>query len=147
MILHSDREGNDCIRKLRCHCIQIMHSDIYSVCKIRILKGLGVILLRSSKMLLTFEFWLNWIQVLKAKHCCGLSTNLLFSFQYKPDIKQNMVVKIEIPSHYWIFTKVHQGLFKSFGLYSLYNYLFFVWITSFSTHLPTYLALSVHLCW
>ena len=30
MILHSDREGNDCIRKLRCHCIQIMHSDIYS---------------------------------------------------------------------------------------------------------------------
>ena len=31
MILHSDREGNDCIRKLRCHCIQIMHSDIYSV--------------------------------------------------------------------------------------------------------------------
>ena len=31
MILHSDREGNDCIRKLRCHCIQILHSDIYSV--------------------------------------------------------------------------------------------------------------------
>ena len=30
MILHSDREGNDCIRKLRCHCIQIMHSDINS---------------------------------------------------------------------------------------------------------------------
>ena len=108
MILHSDREGNDCIRKLRCHCIQIMHSDIYSVCKIRILKGLGVILLRSSKMLLTFEFWLNWIQVLKAKHCCGLSTNLLFSFQYKPGIKQNMVfsaamlnvAKIRISSHY-----------------------------------------------
>ena len=31
MILHSDQEGNDCIRKLRCHCIQILHSDIYSV--------------------------------------------------------------------------------------------------------------------
>ena len=31
MILHLDREGDDCIRKLRCHCIQIMHSDIYSV--------------------------------------------------------------------------------------------------------------------
>ena len=31
MILHSDREGNDCIRKLQCHCIQILHSDIYSV--------------------------------------------------------------------------------------------------------------------
>ena len=30
MILHSDREVNDCIRKLRCHCIQIMHSDNYS---------------------------------------------------------------------------------------------------------------------
>ena len=29
--LHWDREGNDCIRKLQCHCIQIMHSDIYSV--------------------------------------------------------------------------------------------------------------------
>ena len=34
MILHSNREGNDCIRKLRCHCIQIMHSDIYSVQKV-----------------------------------------------------------------------------------------------------------------
>ena len=31
MILHSDREGNDCIWKLQCHCIQILHSDIYSV--------------------------------------------------------------------------------------------------------------------
>ena len=31
MILHSEREGNDCIRKLRCHCIQILHSDINSV--------------------------------------------------------------------------------------------------------------------
>ena len=31
MILHSYRKGNDCIRKLRCHCIQILHSDIYSV--------------------------------------------------------------------------------------------------------------------
>ena len=29
--LHSDWKGNDCIRKLRCHCIQILHSDIYSV--------------------------------------------------------------------------------------------------------------------
>ena len=26
-----DREGNDCIQKLRCHCIHILHSDIYSV--------------------------------------------------------------------------------------------------------------------
>ena len=31
MILHSDCKGNDCIQKLRCHCIQILHSDIYSV--------------------------------------------------------------------------------------------------------------------
>ena len=31
MILHLDQEGNDCIRKLRYHCIQILHSDIYSV--------------------------------------------------------------------------------------------------------------------
>ena len=31
MILHLDQEGNDCIRKLWCHCIQILHSDIYSV--------------------------------------------------------------------------------------------------------------------
>ena len=29
--LHWDREGNDCIRKLQWHCIQIMHLDIYSV--------------------------------------------------------------------------------------------------------------------
>ena len=34
MILHSDREGNDCIRKLQCHCIQILHSDIYSVASV-----------------------------------------------------------------------------------------------------------------
>ena len=31
MILHWDREGNDCIWKLQCHCIQIFYSDIYSV--------------------------------------------------------------------------------------------------------------------
>ena len=31
MILHSNWEGNDCIQKLRCHCIQILHSDICSV--------------------------------------------------------------------------------------------------------------------
>ena len=30
MILHSGREGNDCTWKLRCHWIQILHSDIYS---------------------------------------------------------------------------------------------------------------------
>ena len=30
MILHSDQEGNDCIWKLQCHCIQILHSEIYS---------------------------------------------------------------------------------------------------------------------
>ena len=35
MILHSDREGNDCIWKLQCHCIQILHSDIYSVWSIK----------------------------------------------------------------------------------------------------------------
>ena len=34
MILNSKRKGNDCIRKLRYHCIQILHSDIYSVCSI-----------------------------------------------------------------------------------------------------------------
>jgi hypothetical protein len=28
---HSDQEGNDCKWKLWCHCIQILHSDIYSV--------------------------------------------------------------------------------------------------------------------
>ena len=31
MFLHCDWKGNDCIRKLRCHCIQILPSDIYSV--------------------------------------------------------------------------------------------------------------------
>ena len=30
MFLHSDRKDNDCIQKLQCHCIQILHSDIYS---------------------------------------------------------------------------------------------------------------------
>ena len=33
-------EGNDCIWKLRCHCIQILHSDIYRVyIKVVILKN------------------------------------------------------------------------------------------------------------
>ena len=32
IFLNSDQEGNDCIWKLLCHCIQILHSDIYSVC-------------------------------------------------------------------------------------------------------------------
>ena len=32
MILN--QEGNDCIWKLQCHCIQILHSDIYSVGKL-----------------------------------------------------------------------------------------------------------------
>ena len=32
MILRSKRKGNDCIWKLLCHCIQILHSEIYSVC-------------------------------------------------------------------------------------------------------------------
>ena len=31
MIFHSDQKGDDCIRKLQCHCIKILHSDIYSV--------------------------------------------------------------------------------------------------------------------
>ena len=31
MILHADRNSNDCKLKLRCHCIQILHLDIYSV--------------------------------------------------------------------------------------------------------------------
>merc|ERR1719201_2683984 len=39
MTLHSDREGNDCIRKSRCHCIQIMHSDINSVVGVIITLG------------------------------------------------------------------------------------------------------------
>ena len=30
MILHSDQKGNDYIQELQCHCIQILHSDIYS---------------------------------------------------------------------------------------------------------------------
>ena len=40
MILHSDREGNDCIWKLQCHCIQILRSDIYSVLKLYFSKGI-----------------------------------------------------------------------------------------------------------
>ena len=30
MISHWDQEGNDCIWRLQCHCIQILHSEIYS---------------------------------------------------------------------------------------------------------------------
>ena len=49
-----------------------------------------------------------------------------FSVQYKHDTKQNMVfsaallngAKNQIPLHYCISTRVHQGLFKSFGLYA-----------------------------
>ena len=35
MILHSDQEGNDCMWKLQCHCIQILHSNFYSVHNIK----------------------------------------------------------------------------------------------------------------
>ena len=49
MILHSDREGNDCIWKLRCHCIQIMHSDIYSVYLVKDVKCLVHFTLRTKK--------------------------------------------------------------------------------------------------
>jgi hypothetical protein len=61
---------------------------IIQVKVLRILKGLGEIL--SQSRLLTFEFWLNRTQVVKAKHCWGLSTNFLFSVQYNPDTKQNI---------------------------------------------------------
>ena len=37
----------------------------------------------------TFEFWLE--QGVKVKHCWALSTNFLFSVQYKADSEQNMV--------------------------------------------------------
>ena len=74
----------------------------------------------------TFEFWLE--QGVKVKHCWALSTNFLFSVQYKADSKQNMVfsvalliswmgAKIQISLHYRILTRFLQGLFKSFGLY------------------------------
>jgi len=72
-------------------------------------------------MLSTFEFWLNWTQGVRAKHCRWLSRNFLFSYQYKADTKQNMVfsvallngTKIQISLHYWILTRFHQGLLKS----------------------------------
>ena len=51
---------------------------------------------RSAKMLLTFEFWLNWTQGVKAKHCRVLSTNFLLSVQYKTDTKQNMVFSLAL---------------------------------------------------
>ena len=31
MFLYSKHKGNDCIWKLQCHCIQILHLEIYSV--------------------------------------------------------------------------------------------------------------------
>ena len=39
MILHLDREGNDCIWKLQCHWIQILHSEICSVYSLCINNG------------------------------------------------------------------------------------------------------------
>ena len=70
------------------------------------------------------NFGSNWTQGVKAKHCWVLSTNFLFSVQYKTDTKQNMGfsvalqngAKIQISLHYRILTRFHQGLFKSFGL-------------------------------
>ena len=83
-----------------------------------ILKSRGGILSQSGKMLSTFQFWL--CKGVKAKLYRGLSTNFLFSVQYKADTKQNMVfsvallngTKIQISLHYWILIRFHQGFFK-----------------------------------
>ena len=37
---------------------------------------------------------LNRTECVKAKHCRGLSTNIMFSVQYKTDTKQNMVFSV-----------------------------------------------------
>ena len=42
MFLHSDQEGYDCIWKLWCHCIQILHSEIYSVSRMTSLEQLSL---------------------------------------------------------------------------------------------------------
>ena len=42
------------------------------------------------------NFGLNWTKGVKAKHCWALSTNFLFSFQYKTDTKQNMVFSVAL---------------------------------------------------
>ena len=57
MILHSDRKGNDCIRKLRCHCIQILHSDIYSVLLATLLYIVFVRQFFCNNFLLDFSLW------------------------------------------------------------------------------------------
>ena len=73
-------------------------------------------------MLSTFEFWQYLNTRCKGKTLLGLSTNYLFSVQYKADTKQNMVFsvakgeKIQISLHYQTSTRFHQGLFKSFRL-------------------------------
>ena len=46
---------------------------------------------RSGKCCQHLNFGLNWTQGVKVKHFWALSTNLLFSVQYKADSKQNMV--------------------------------------------------------
>jgi hypothetical protein len=68
---------------------------------------------RSSKMLATFEFWLE------------CKTNFLFSVQYSADNKQNMIfsvsllngAKIQISLHLRILTAIHIALNKVLGLY------------------------------
>ena len=61
MILHSDQEGNDCIRKLRCHCIQILHSDIYSVSNQKILNGIEHTICISTKNHIGIHKWFDTI--------------------------------------------------------------------------------------
>ena len=103
---------------------------------LKIWKGLSGILLRSGKCRQHLNFGLNWTQGVKVKHCWALSTNFLFSVQYKADSKQNMVfsakswmgAKIQIFLNYRSLTRFHQGFFKSFGLYCLADSKRFIWV-------------------
>ena len=71
---------------------------------------------RSGKCCQHLNFGLNRTKGVKAKQCWALSTNFLFSVQYKADPKQNMVfsakswmgAKIQILfKNYWSLTRFH----------------------------------------
>ena len=99
MFLHSDQEGYDCIWKLWCHCIQILHSEIYSAAD-AIWNGLGLRLLkvlttrewrgeenfsllyRARLLLLNSRIW-GFLHLLLESRFLSLSLTLFLSFCQK----------------------------------------------------------------
>ena len=103
MILHSDREGNDCIQKLRCHCIQILHSDINSVehqthgqwvvCPID--PASQCIVLKTVRFQASLEFLKNLVAIyFSSINSCQSSSRLLKEFHWPSAFPREIPIRV-----------------------------------------------------